>query len=481
MKIMMQLTKTDFIQYLDCPKSFWLSKRDPDNYPVGEFSAFLQKLVREGYEVERYARRLFDNLQAGEHITFQKVLETTSGLYSKADIVVTHPDSRISIFEVKSSTRLKKERGKDPIKDACFQLISAETAGYQVASISIIHVNGDYIRKGEINVSEFLTCVDVTVQARSIIDETRAEITDALWLLSQDEIDRNGCSCRLKSRSNHCDGFAHFNPDVPLQSIYCLPRLSDKKRRELLDMGCIALKDVPDDFQLSPQQTAVLQSAKTVQNQINDDGICAFINRLAYPLYFFDYETFCSAVPFTDGVKPHQHIPIQYSLHCLSRDGSCTHYEFLVMNRVLPEELILAMKSHIGPVGNVISWYDTFEKTRNKEMALMFPEHADFLHDINDRMVNLEDVFKVDYVDIGFKGSTSIKKVLPVVCPGLTYADLSVQDGTGAMEVWATMTAPDTSEAKKAELRSQLLDYCKLDTFAMMALFEFLLRTQESG
>jgi CRISPR/Cas system-associated exonuclease Cas4 (RecB family) len=473
---MMQLTKTDFIQYLDCPKSLWLSKRDPDNYPVSEFSAFLQKLVREGYEVEQYARCLVNSLNADSEVTFQKVFETTNGLYARADIVVIHPDSRLSLSEVKSSTSLKKERGKDHIKDACFQLISAEAAGYQVASVSIIHVNGDYVRNGEINVSEFLTCVDVTVQARAIIDETRAEIAEALLLLSQDEIDRDGCCCRLKSRSNHCDGFAHFNPNVPLESIYSLPRLSDKKRQELLDMGCVALRDVPDDFKLSPQQTAVLQSAKTGQVQINDNGICSFINGLTYPLYFFDYETFCSAVPFTDGVKPHQHIPIQYSLHRLSQDGNCIHYEFLAMEPVLPEDLILAMKSHIGPIGSVISWYDTFEKTRNRDMALMFPEHAEFLHDINSRMVNLEDVFKVDYVDIDFKGSTSIKKVLPVVCPHLNYANLSVQDGTGAMQVWMTMTAKDTSEAKKAELKSQLLEYCKLDTFAMVELYEFLLK-----
>ena len=55
----MQLTKTDFIQYLNCSKSLWLLKRDPDNYPYGEFSAFMQKLTREGYEVERYVRQYF--------------------------------------------------------------------------------------------------------------------------------------------------------------------------------------------------------------------------------------------------------------------------------------------------------------------------------------------------------------------------------------------------------------------------------------
>ena len=53
------LTKTDFVHYLQCPKSLWLLKRKPEVYPHREFSEFLKKITREGYEVEEYAERLF--------------------------------------------------------------------------------------------------------------------------------------------------------------------------------------------------------------------------------------------------------------------------------------------------------------------------------------------------------------------------------------------------------------------------------------
>ena len=470
----MQLTKTDFIQYLDCPKSLWLKKHDPENYPAGEFSAFLQKLIREGYEVERYAQKLFDPGKTDRVVEFQKTFQTASGLYAQADIVVTDADGRIAIYEVKSSTKIKNERGQNHIKDACFQMICAEEAGYSVSSLSIIHVNKDYIRQGEINPEAFLTYVDVTYQAKTIATETRVEIDAALNLLQQDQIDRNTCSCRYKSGANHCDSFDYFNPHVPEYSIYCLPRLNYNKQRDLLDAGYIALEDVPDDFKLSPQQTLVVKSAKAKTAQINENNIISFFNKLIYPIYFFDYETFCSAVPFTDGVKPHQHIPVQYSLHRLSHDGSVAHFEYLAMEKGLPHNLILSMKSHIGPVGSILSWYDTFERTRNKEMALIYPEHAEFLTDINNRMIDLMDVFVTDYVDMRFKGSTSIKKVLPVVCPHLSYKDLNVQDGTGAMEAWDTMTTPSCDNTKKEQLRTQLLDYCKLDTWAMVELYNCL-------
>jgi hypothetical protein len=101
----------------------------------------------------------------------------------------------------------------------------------------------------------------------------------------------------------------------------------------------------------------------------------------------------------------------------------------------------------------------------------MYPEHAEFLNDINRRMVNLEDVFKTDYVDMRFKGSTSIKKVLPVICPHLSYDSLTVKDGTASMEAWANMISDESEAELKQTLKTQLLEYCELDTYAMVEIF----------
>ena len=57
----MSLTKTDFIQFLNCPQSIWLKKNIPEKYPEGKFSLFVKKLINEGYEVEEYAKMLFSN------------------------------------------------------------------------------------------------------------------------------------------------------------------------------------------------------------------------------------------------------------------------------------------------------------------------------------------------------------------------------------------------------------------------------------
>jgi hypothetical protein len=89
-------------------------------------------------------------------------------------------------------------------------------------------------------------------------------------------------------------------------------------------------------------------------------------------------------------------------------------------------------------------------------------------------MVDLEDVFKADYVDARFDGSTSIKKVLPVICPHLGYGDLDVQDGSSAMEAWERMINAEPEEAER--IARSLLSYCERDTFAMVEIYRFLLK-----
>ncbi len=106
-------------------------------------------------------------------------------------------------------------------------------------------------------------------------------------------------------------------------------------------------------------------------------------------------------------------------------------------------------------------------------MGKLCLDHAEFLEALNERTVDLMVPFKADYVHPGFEGSTSIKKVLPVLCPDLAYPQEAVHDGTGAMQAWQTMI--ETSDGmERSRLREELLEYCKLDTLAMLRIFKVL-------
>lgn len=431
----------------------------------------MQKLVREGYEVERYVKQYFEK-NSSQRVDFQKTFETESGLFARLDAFEVDENGQSTLYEVKSSTSIKTDPAHNHLKDACFQKICTERSGQNIDRVILIHLNKEYVRRGAVNPSELLVFADVTEQVAEITEETAGEIDEAVEFLRESKIDLNQCSCLHKTRTQHCDTFSTFNPSVPTSSIYSLPRLSAKKRDELVASQIFDLADVPDDFKLTANQTVVLHAVKNGEPQIQLDNIREFLSGFEFPLHFFDYETYASAVPLVDGASPHKHIPVQYSLHILKEDGGLEHFEFLERNPSLPGALLEKMKQDFHESGSVVSWHASFEKTQNREMAKWFPESAEFLDDINARMVDLEDVFKANYVDAKFDGSTSIKKVLPVVCPHLSYKELGVQDGATAMDAWQKMLDAEPDQA--GQIASNLIAYCKLDTLAMVEIYRFL-------
>jgi hypothetical protein len=71
------------------------------------------------------------------------------------------------------------------------------------------------------------------------------------------------------------------------------------------------------------------------------------------------------------------------------------------------------------------------------------------------------------YDDPRFKGSYSIKNVLPVLVKDLSYKDMGISEGSTAMTSWYDMVF---NEGK--DIRDDLLTYCKLDTLAMVEIYK---------
>ena len=87
--------------------------------------------------------------------------------------------------------------------------------------------------------------------------------------------------------------------------------------------------------------------------------------------------------------------------------------------------------------------------------------------------VDLLPIARERYYHPSQQGSWSIKKVLPAVVPELRYDALDgVQDGGLAMEAFLEAIHPDTNPERKNQIEQQLLAYCKLDTYAMVRLWQ---------
>ena len=88
-------------------------------------------------------------------------------------------------------------------------------------------------------------------------------------------------------------------------------------------------------------------------------------------------------------------------------------------------------------------------------------------------MVDLLKVAQQRYYHPSQQGSWSIKKVLPAIASDLRYDNLKgVQDGGTAMEAFVEALASSTTPERRQEIYDQLHDYCRLDTYAMVRIWQ---------
>jgi hypothetical protein len=269
---------------------------------------------------------------------------------------------------------------------------------------------------------------------------------------------------------NYCN-HATLQPEYPID---WLPRLSPAKREQLADQGINDLRGVPDDL-LNEMQRLVKQH--TLNNTVFFDaaGAAADLAPHDFPACFLDFETIQFAVPIWKGTRPYQQIPFQFSLHTLVEPGRLSHRAFLDLTGNDPSESLAgALIAACGKSGPIFVYNAGFETARISDLAERYPKMARALLKINARVVDLLPIARNRYYHSCQKGSWSIKAVLPAAVPELNYEGLAgVKDGNMAVDAYCEAIRPGTNEARKAEIEQQLLAYCRLDTFAMVRLWQF--------
>ena len=471
----LKITKTSYLQYLACREEFWMQKHQPELMPP--FSDDARHKVEQGNIIDKLAQQWFE-----EHYPFtdrdderHEFAFQFEAVYDNfqvvADIVLFKGEKRCDLYEVKAATKEKPEH----TDDIAFQKMVFEKAGYEVERTFLIHVDSDCVLQDALNLKALLKARDLTGKVNARMAETEQQAFAALeWLqlekLPEQSI-RAGCS-----KKTACPYIQHYHQPVPEYNIFHISRLHSNKLQALLDRGIFDICDVPADFELSPKQRLQVDVAQSGQPLIQTAEIREILNNLSFPLYFLDYESFSYVIPPRPGLSPYQHLVFQYSLHVLeSADAEAQHYEYLLPAKDAPvTELLRHMQAHIAPEeGTVIVWNDRFEKGRNSDMAALFPEYKDFLSGLNDRVFDLMEIFSNGLcVHPEFLGSASIKRVLPALCPELNYGQLDIQSGTIAVIKWHHMTDGKMSSEEAEKTYRDLLQYCKLDTWAMVRIWE---------
>lgn len=479
------LTKSDYNRYRECPIHLWMHKHRADELGVKEPNDQLAWIFEQGNLVERQARLMFPDgqlvhghtgeaqkqtralIENGASTIFQATA-ISDGLFVMADVLRWNAESGAwDLFEVKSSTSVKK----DHLYDVCFQRLAFRRAGYSIGSLFLIHVNSGYVRQGDIDPPAFLVTENITAEVDAVTPEAELEIEQARTVAAQVDVPaRTLCTCSPKACP--CPGYCY--PDLPEYSIFNLTRLREAKAKRLYASGIRTLHDLPAEYQLSNAQTLQVQTARSGRSIVDIPAIRRLLSPLEYPLYFLDYESWNPALPMFDGYRPYQQMVFQFSLHTVSEPSAPeTHTDCLVRDLREPSyEVVHRLAESIGPSGSVVVWNKSFEKSRNNEMAARFPQFGQFLSSLNGRIFDLMDVFrKLHYVHPAFQGSCSIKDVLPVLVPGLSYENISIRDGAAASLTWCRMLTDGNRASEREENCDHLRAYCRLDTLAMVEVF----------
>jgi Domain of unknown function(DUF2779) len=201
-------------------------------------------------------------------------------------------------------------------------------------------------------------------------------------------------------------------------------------------------------------------------------------------VYFLDFETIAQAVPVWANTHPYQAVLYQFSCHVMSSDGALAHHEFLDTSGNDPRiPFADALIAALGESSSAIFVYSSFERAQLQKLVRDVPKHGAAIERIIGRLVDLLPIVQVNYYHPSMQGSWSIKRVLPAMFGNddadLSYAKLAtsvdggaVADGGAATVAFIEAIDPHTTPERKAAIHAQLLAYCKLDTLAMVRVWE---------
>ena len=461
------LTKSGFLSYLDAPLHLWASRHNR----IEKSPSMLKiHIMNQGYEVEKLAKEYIDSFiinHANDEILNWQKSYSHQNYTLRADALVykPHADS-YDLYEIKSGTGVKREN----YYDVAYQYLVL-LGEHKLDRLFILHLNKEYVREGQLDIAQLFIAEDVTQKVFDIIDEVETHLPRA-WDTAQ-SVSIGGISHCYKPDKCACPSLCH--PNLPDYSIYDIPYIREKKKIQLLDLEIYDIKDVPADFPLNDKQRLIIEVARTNKEHIDRKSIQEEFQRFVYPLYFMDYETCLIALPGFNGFHPQQQVVFQYSLHKMeSLEGEIIHTKHLSVTKDDPSiPLLQQLREDVGDTGTIFAWNKSFEMSRHKELASIHPEYADFLLNLNERIYDLADFVKNGlYLHPHFKGSWSIKNILPVMAPELSYEDMEIGAGDQAMIAWWDMINEKLPANEVGKTKEALLKYCELDTLAMVRIWQ---------
>ncbi|MBL0310161.1 MAG: DUF2779 domain-containing protein [Bacteroidetes bacterium] len=483
------LSKSTFIRGCVCSKSLWLYKNRRDLLRPTTISK--QFIFDQGHEVGKLAHQLFPggvdaspatpyNYQPSIEMTAKLVAKGTPVIYEAAfqhdgvlaalDILVKKEDGWYA-YEVKSSTTVHDVN----VTDAALQFWVMTNCGIELKDISIIHINNEYERHGEIEVEKLFKMESLYPLVIALQDEISEMVTELKNVVTGDDCPETPIGKQCTSPWT-CDFKEHCWKDVPDESIldFGYYRKTEERFRQY-HSGVKKITDVKDWQQLKPPYNYVVEAHINRGIYLNPEPLKEFLDKMVYPLHFLDFETVRFAVPKFQRTNPYEQTPFQYSLHIIESENAepVSHAYLAEPGLDFREDFLVTLLRDLGTDGTILVWNIGFERSKLGHLSILFPKYESQINAVIDRLLDLALPFQKKWLyHYKFSDSYSIKKVLPVVAPKLSYKNLTVNNGDDASVLFMKMIAEP--ERDWSSERQNLIDYCGMDTWAMVVIYRFL-------
>lgn len=322
----------------------------------------------------------------------------------------------------------------------------------------------------------------------------------------------------------------------PSPNILELGQLGNINRRKgyndvinnLISNGKTALHDIPVEAVLDEEKPVYNDRPfyqLAIKNEFLLEDFQGAIQGIEMPLHFIDFETCQMAVPFHANMRPFQNVIFQWSCHTLYADGTIRHFEWLNTDDYFPNiEFARTLRACIGDTGTVMTW-SPYENTQLKAILATLEEMVEMDFDLkrwltgvimdkesaDNRMIDMHKLTALYYFHPEMGGRTSIKVALPSVLKSTKSSKITqwlkeeglfeqkaseitdpylllekkiidestgyhakVKNGSDAMIAYREMLYGESRNDQKAKdaFNDALKKYCKLDTLAMLIIWE---------
>lgn len=483
----MNLSKSKYCEGIKCKKILWLNKYKSE---VKE-DLNNESILENGTKVGLIAKYLFGNyidIEFNEDLSkmledTQKVINNNNNAviteasfnynnnFCSVDILIKR-NNDYEIYEVKSSTEVKDIY----IDDISYQRYVLNNLGYNIIKTSIVYINSDYVRYGELELDKLFNIEDVTnitLSKQKEIEENITLINEYMLQVEEPSIEI-GMNCH---EPYPCPYFKYCTKHLPEQNVFNIRRMKMQTKLQLYKDNKYTYEALLKEKINDKYKQQIEFELYNKDPIINKEAIKSFLDNLSYPLYFLDFETYQQPIPLYDGISPYMQIPFQYSLHYIEKENSpLKHKEFLAEPNIDPRRLLAErLVMDIPKDSCVLAYNMMFEKMVIRNLANLYPDLSVHLMNIYNNIQDLMIVFqKRDYYTKEMYGSYSIKYVLPALFPNdpeLDYHNLDlIHNGGEASSSYANLN--DYRKEEQEKIKQSLLKYCELDTYAMVKIWQ---------